>query len=220
MDQFQQFFKDVNMDSRKDMIAFLQNHFRYHLMNSWNKTTSYANNIKIQNLCIPETTKNAFYSMLSVDDVYDINTPVLSEFMYKYDGRYQIGRNGRSGGYLVLYNGYKKQLDYKSHCTSCGQMNFTEVTDTNCKCGKCRQNTRVNFSKLIYDYGVTFQNIDQNADFENWDTDQLLSHVQLVQDFDKTCDLYIQNLIQISEDYEIAEQTIYVPKTKSVLVKK
>ena len=220
MNPFQQFYKDVNMNSRKDMIAFLQNHFRYNLMNSWNQTTSYANNIKIQNLYIPETTKNTFYNMLNVDDIYDIDTLVLSEFMYRYNGRYQIDRNGRSGGYLVLYNGYKKQSDYKSHCTNCGQMNFTEATKTNCTCGKCGQNTRVNFSKPIYNYGVTFQNIDQNADFENWETDQLLAHVKLVQDFDKTCDLYIQNLIQISEDYEIIEQTIYVPKTKSVLVKK
>lgn len=220
MNQFQQFYKDVNKNSRKDMIAFLQNHFRYHLMNSWNQTTSYANNIKIQNLCIPENIKSAFYDMLSIDDIYDMAAPVLSEFMYKYDGRYQIGRNGRSGGYLVLYNGYKKQSDYKSYCISCGQMNFTEATEQNCTCGKCRKNTRINFSQPIYNYGVTFQNMDQNADFENWDTDALWSRVQLIQDFDKTCDLYIQKLIQISEDYEITQETIYVPKTKSVLVKK
>ena len=82
MNQFQQFYKDVNKNSRKDMIAFLQNHFRYHLMNSWNQTTSYANNIKIQNLCIPENIKSAFYDMLSIDDIYDMAAPVLSEFMY------------------------------------------------------------------------------------------------------------------------------------------
>lgn len=38
--------KKVNTKDRKEMIAFLKNHFRYDTMNSWNRSTSYANNVK------------------------------------------------------------------------------------------------------------------------------------------------------------------------------
>ena len=39
--------KEVNLNKRGEMIAFLKNHFRYDSMNSWNRSTSYANNIKL-----------------------------------------------------------------------------------------------------------------------------------------------------------------------------
>jgi len=40
------FFKPVDLRSQKAMVEFLSNHFRYNTMNSWNNSTSYANNIK------------------------------------------------------------------------------------------------------------------------------------------------------------------------------
>lgn len=71
----------------------------------------------------------------------------------------------------------------------------------------------------MYNYGVTFQNIDQDADFEEWNDHDLVERVNLVWDFDNTCDLYIQALIDISKDYTVVQKTIYVPTIKSVLVK-
>ena len=41
------FYYPVNLRSRAEMTLFLQNHFRYNTMNSWNHSTSYACNLKI-----------------------------------------------------------------------------------------------------------------------------------------------------------------------------
>ena len=45
-----QFYEKVDLRSRKDMVDFLENHFRYFTMNSWNRSTSFANNMKLYNL--------------------------------------------------------------------------------------------------------------------------------------------------------------------------
>lgn len=51
------FFKEVDLTDRKAMIFFLANHFRYYTINPWNRLTSYANNVKLQNLEIPNHCK-------------------------------------------------------------------------------------------------------------------------------------------------------------------
>ena len=45
-----QYYKDIDLRSRKAMTTFLENHFRYPTMNSWNNSTSYANNMKVYKL--------------------------------------------------------------------------------------------------------------------------------------------------------------------------
>lgn len=42
--------------------------------------------------------------------------------------------NGRSGGYLVLYQGELKPSGYKSYCPRCGQKNYQEATASNNTC--------------------------------------------------------------------------------------
>lgn len=219
MAEFSQFHKDVDLSSRKDMIEFLRNHMRYDLMNSWNRATSYANNIKIYNLNISKEIREAFFEMLDTD-IFDEARDILDDFRDRYDGRYQIGVNGRSGGYLVLYNGYKKDSEYKSYCTLCGQKNFKAATDTDCKCGRCGADARINFNRPIYQYGVTFKSIDQDADFEGWSDETLKQDVLLVQDFDATCDAYIERLAEIAGEYIVVEETVYVPETRRVLKRK
>lgn len=44
---YKPFYKKVDIRKPKDMIDYLKNHFRYDTMNSWNRATSYANNVKI-----------------------------------------------------------------------------------------------------------------------------------------------------------------------------
>jgi len=45
--RYKHFYKKVDIRKPKDMIDYLKNHFRYNTMNSWNRSTSYANNLKI-----------------------------------------------------------------------------------------------------------------------------------------------------------------------------
>ncbi len=48
------FNKEVDKRYREAMKAFLQKHFRYHIMNSWNRSTSYANCIKLHQIDKPD----------------------------------------------------------------------------------------------------------------------------------------------------------------------
>ena len=41
-----------------------------------------------------------------------------------------------------------------------------------------------------------------------------------MQDFDSTCDAYIERLIEIAQDYTVEEETVYVPETRRVLKEK
>ena len=48
------FYKEVDKRYREAMTAFLKKHFRYHTMNSWNRSTSYANCIKLHQIDKPD----------------------------------------------------------------------------------------------------------------------------------------------------------------------
>lgn len=118
--------------TRKDMVAFLENHFRYSTMNSWNRETSYAINVKLHRISFPDSaTADAAHEWLQHEDV-EVGAmwetrQILQAFAERHGYSWQIGFNGRSSGYLVLYSGGRKRLDYKSRCTCCGQLNYKEV---------------------------------------------------------------------------------------------
>ena len=99
------FVKNVDTTDRKAMIDFLINHFRYYTMNSWNRSTSYANNVKLQNLNIPSEKLDIAYGLIARDiiclDYDDEQQALLQEF--EDDTGYGVGFNGRSSGYLVMY---------------------------------------------------------------------------------------------------------------------
>lgn len=116
------FYKKVNKSNRSEMINFLKNHFRYNTMNSCNKSTSYANNVKLQNLNIPEEKMNMAYDIISGD----VDTSILQQdindliYMFKEETGYDAGFNGRSDGYLVLYK-TKFDIDQNRIVTCPGQ---------------------------------------------------------------------------------------------------
>lgn len=93
--------------SRKAMIAYLQEHARYDTMNSWNRSTSYAHCIKVDRLGLAPKNVMACLEMLDVAEAFEEFSQALSDFDREHDHRWQIGQNGRSGGYLVLIQGGK-----------------------------------------------------------------------------------------------------------------
>lgn len=110
------------------MIAYLTGHFRYDTMNSWNASTSYAANVKIQKITFPNNeVRNRAYDLLQTDEAYDDVRFIMRDFDKKHDYEWQVGFNGRSGGYIVLYHGGRKKSEHKSVCTNCGQRNFKSV---------------------------------------------------------------------------------------------
>lgn len=110
------FSKNVDMTNRNTMINFLKNHARYDTMNSWNASTSYANNVKIYNLGIKnkeleDKIWDILYSEIDCDAIYDDFNIIIREFEKEFG--YGIGFNGRSRGYLVLY-----EAEYDEHKNS------------------------------------------------------------------------------------------------------
>jgi uncharacterized protein YcgL (UPF0745 family) len=76
-------------------------------MNSWNNSTAPAFNLKVYNV-IPRELQDNVYEVIQTDEYWDKVKDLISDFQVKYDYRWQAGFNGRSGGYLVLYKGGKK----------------------------------------------------------------------------------------------------------------
>lgn len=92
-------------------------------MNSWNNGISYANNMKIYNLDLPDMA----YELLNVQEVWDGINCLIQDWGRENNYLWQAGFNGRSGGYLVLYQGGTKESQHKSYCPYCGQRNFKLV---------------------------------------------------------------------------------------------
>lgn len=95
--------------TKKDIIAYLTGHFRYHTMNTCNHSTSYARCVKVTRLDFPDkATEDVAWEVTCADNrlpVHDDVNDVLAEFDERHDYRWQIAWNGRSNGYLVLIHG-------------------------------------------------------------------------------------------------------------------
>lgn len=205
--------------TRKAMIEYLKGHFRYDTMNSWNCVTSYAVNIKLHKLTFPDKeTEDRAWDLLDVGKAFFGFRRVLREFDQRHNYDYQIGTNGRSGGYLVLYRGGKRATGHKSQCMICGQLNFKTVEETeNNRCGRCGEDARENLQSPRYEiYTMPGQDIDGNADFEDWSTTDLEDRVELVMDFDKTCAAAVKAFIDFCRTHKAEEEVIMVPKKVTV----
>lgn len=209
------FSKKVDLRSRNDMIGFLCSHFRYNTMNSWNCSTSYANNVKIYNLGLSNADEDKLYELVEMSEFYDRLDYIFYEFANRHNYLWQAGFNGKSGGYIVLYQGYSKRSEYKSFCTACGQRNYKTVEESgNCKCGRCGRDTRVNYQVSPMEYGTyPGRSTDMGEDFEDWDIYSLRERVKLVQDFDRFCDDVLLEVRNILDNFEVDEDTVYVPRT-------
>jgi len=109
------FEKRVNTRSRKAMVEFLTGHFRYDTMNSCNDSTSYAHNMKIHNLPLSKEEKDRLYDLFDCEGVYDDINELMRDFDREHRYGWQVGFNGRNGGYLVLYQGGLR--DGQPYCT-------------------------------------------------------------------------------------------------------
>ena len=95
------YIKGIDITNDKQMFEFINNHFRYYTANSWNRGRSIAHNVKIYNLCLSGDHWTAL-TFLQDDDYFVVNM-MIEDWETEHRG-YKVGFNGRSGGYLVLYN--------------------------------------------------------------------------------------------------------------------
>lgn len=202
--------------SRAAMIEFLRGHFRYNTANSWNRATSYAHNVKIYRV-IPRDLQDKAFEILEQGQVSDGINFLFDDFMRKHAGTWQAGFNGRSGGYLVLYIGGSRPSAYKSYCVECGQGNCT-TTDGGNKCGRCGENSRINYEPIPTEYfSYPGKGVDMEDDFEEWDIDALRDRVKIVKEFDALADAVVNTFIAACKGYDVVEKTVMVPKTVKVL---
>lgn len=213
------FSKKVDLRSRKDMVEFLTSHFRYNTMNSWNNSTSYAHNVKIHRLGLTHEQTDKLWDMIETDDFYNEINWLIDDWAEEHNYEWQVGFNGRSGGYLVLYQGGRKELDYKSRCTKCGQLNYSSVEETGCRCGKCGAEARVNLTRpIMQSFTYSGRDTDMGEDFEDWDMYSLKKRVKLVQEFDQLCDDILAQVVYLIDNAAVEEEVEYIPQKRKVLV--
>ena len=210
--------KKVDLRSRKAMTEFLENHFRYNTMNSWNRSTSWANNVKYYKLDLTSEQQDKFFELLSCEDSIFYDYYVDDHIrQFRNETGYDVGFNGRSGGYLVMYDGKWVTLDYKSQCSSCFQLSYAEAKENDCRCGRCGKDTRVNLSKPMKHFQTyPGRSIDQDLDCEELSLDELRDKVKLVCRFDKLCDDIRDELVYYLDSHEVEEEEYTVTKTRKV----
>ena len=214
------YYKEIDKRYKETMEKFLRKHFRYTTMNSWNRSTSYANNIKLHHVDKPkDIDDNTWYDMLSITEWQNKLSDLLDDFNRKYKYQWQAGINGRSGGYVVLYRGGIKPSGYESYCTHCGQLNYQKVSDGQTGiCGKCEAKARVNFAKThMQVFTFPGKEVDMHEDFKDGALSDIRERVELVQDFDRLCDDIVSEYVNLCKNYRITEEEILVPKTIKVL---
>ena len=208
------FYEQVDKNSRKAMIELLQNHFRYYTANSWNGSTSYACNLKIHRLGLDREIVDKLYDMIHIDGFYDTMNDLKYDFGESHDFQWQARFNGKSGGYLVLYEGERQPSGHKSYCYACGQKNYKSTNENGNICGACDQMTLTDCNETRMAIQVySGRSVDMGEDFEDWEMECLRERVELVQSFDALADGIVAEAVHIAKSHEIYEETIFEPKT-------
>ena len=99
---------NVDISSVKSMWNFLHDHFTYYTMNSWNRAKSIAHNVKLYNLKLEGDWTVALRYLNDENDSGELNVLIedtIRDWECIHPG-YTLGFNGRSNGYLVLYDKY------------------------------------------------------------------------------------------------------------------
>ena len=212
------FSQRVDKRSRAEMTAYLSGHFRYNTMNSWNRSTTYACNMKLYKLGLDQETEDKLWDMIQVPEFYERLNERIEDFNRQHNYLWQAGWNGRSGGYLVLYQGGTKPSGYRSYCTKCGQKNYTSVAETGNWCGVCNEEARVDYIKPpMQIFSFPGRDVDMDEDFEAWPLYELQQRTELVQEFDRLADDIVAEALYIAQNHSVEERTVYMPTTELVL---
>ena len=143
----------------------------------------------------------------------------MDAFAHDHQFRWQVGMNGHSGGYLVLYEGGIKPTGHLSYCRHCYQRNFKSVAESGNVCGKCGKPERVDFVvPPMQTFTYPGRGIDMDEDFDEWSLPELRDRVRLVQELDALADRMVELGIQMAKDYSVMEVEISIPQTQKVLV--
>jgi hypothetical protein len=174
------------------MVEYLSNHFRYWTANSWNQSKSYAFRVKICDLYefIPKDLSpdersaliDRMYDCLQLEEAFEAPHKILREFDARHRYRWQIGSNGRSGGYLVLYQ------------------------------GGVRDDQPYSMPGKGTDMDEDFTGAEKFSRRDGWGLDDVRERYDLVKDFDATCERAIKAYIEYAKTHRVVTETILVEK--------
>ena len=212
------FYQQVDLRSRNAMEHYLCNHFRYHTMNSWNRATSYAHNLKVHRLGLEQDIVTKLFDMIGLDEFHERLQDHMREFAVRHDYRWQAYMNGRSGGYLVLYQGAIEPSGYKSFCRACGQRNYRSVKETGSVCGVCHEPTRVDYP-TTHKRVVTYpgQGVDPDQDYADWSMSELRDRARLIQDFGRLADAMVAEAVWMANNCTVEDEVYLVEKRRQIL---
>lgn len=204
------FARPVDLRSRAAMTAFLEGHFRYHTMNSWNLATSYANCVKVHRLGLTSAQLERAWEMLEMPQVFDALRAGFRRWAEARQWEWQIGFNGRSNGYLVLYRG---GLDWDhahtAQCDECGRLTW-HTRDAPCTSDDCDGTLRVLAKPVPQIYTQPGLGVDEHEDWSDWDLGSLRERTRLVESFDRACDLAVATFVGFGNGYRVVEKTVPV----------
>lgn len=159
----------VDICSVKSMFNFINEHFKYWTMNSWNRLESIANNVKLYNLNLEGNWCTALDYLTDENDIGDLQNEIhwrIKDWEREHPG-YALGFNGRGDGYLVIYNK--------------------------------EPNNRVNFRNILPDWLTGYDTYEEwkasirenwygGHDYVNNYKVELREYTELIRSFDKLCD--------------------------------
>jgi hypothetical protein len=212
--------------SYKKMREYLSSHFRYHTMNSWNNSTSFAANVKLYRLGLPKELENTAYDMLEMRQPFTaIEYGPFRDFARKHDYYYQMEWNGRSGGYIVMIRGGKEQSDKTAQCDCCGKYTWhkEEIPCTTQGCDGTLVPLTEEEKKNLFNIftqpgnGIGEGDLMDKEEYSNSDIEDLYNAVI---DFDKAVEEAKKIFIKYCTEYEVKEVEEDVPTLVKRLVKK
>jgi len=174
----------VDICSPKSMFNFINEHFKYWTMNSWNRLESIAHNVKLYNLGLDGDWCTALDYLTDENDIGDLQFEISMRIRdwEKDNPGYTLGFNGRSDGYLVIYNMEKD-----------GRVNFRNILpesltgyDTYEEWKASLKDNWCGYTENVSDY-----------------IGELREYTQLIRNFDKFCDELRELVNEYSKmDYE------------------
>jgi len=215
------FFQKVDLRNRQEMIDFLVNHFRYDTMNSWNRSTSWANNLKVYKV-IPKELQDKVFEMMEANDFYLEANELITDYCKENNYALQAGFNGRSGGYLVMYvGGYETKHIFTFDNSTTNKHGGRDYADGYGWMGIEEAKARGLYNKEIKRvHSYPGQSVDdyEEEDYKEMEMYELREIVRKVQEFDKLCDAIVDAVIYTAENFNVEEETYLVEKKRKLIV--
>lgn len=102
------FRKELDMDNLEELKEFIESHARYYTLHSWNNSKSWSHCVKVHHLPLTHEECMKAFDLLEVDEVNEGIRDLIHEWEIARKFEWQVGFNGRSSGYIVLYSGGKR----------------------------------------------------------------------------------------------------------------